>query len=205
MAELPITRSSLLVRIRDLQDQEAWREFVDLYGPVVYGFARQRGLQPADAGDLTQEILRAVAAAAGRLEYDPGKGQFRSWLYTVARNKLHDFAAARRRHCPGSGDTAVQARLDEQPARPEEALWDEEYQRQLFAWAAERVRRHFEDRTWQAFWQVAVEGKSPKAAAAALGTTLAAVYMAKSRVLAALKKEIQQLLGDDAGLGGAGP
>jgi RNA polymerase sigma factor (sigma-70 family) len=198
MAELPITRPSLLVRIRDLQDQEAWREFVEIYGPVVYGFARKRGLQEADAGDLTQEVLRAVATVAERLEYDPRKGWFRSWLYTVARNKLHDFLAARRRHCPGSGDTAVQELLEEQPEPQDEALWDEEYQQQLFTWAAQRVRQRFEEATWRAFWQVAVEGRSPKETAAALGLTLAAVYMAKSRVLAALKKEIQQLLGDDA-------
>jgi RNA polymerase sigma-70 factor (ECF subfamily) len=198
MAELPATRPSLLVRIRDVQDQAAWREFVDIYGPVVYGFARKRGLQDADAGDLTQEVMRAVAAVAGRLEYDPRKGWFRGWLYSVARNKLHDFVAARRRQCQGSGDTGVQALLGEQPAPQQEALWDEEYQQRLFAWAAERVRQCFEDTTWQAFWQVAVEGRRPKEAAAALGMTLAAVYMAKSRVLAALKKEIQQLLGDDA-------
>jgi RNA polymerase sigma-70 factor (ECF subfamily) len=197
MAELPITRPSLLVRIRDLQDHQAWSEFVDLYGPVVYAFARRRGLQEADAGDVTQEVLRAVAAAAGGLEYDPAKGSFRGWLYTVARNKLHDFLARRGRQCSGSGDTAVQALLEEQPAPQEEALWDEEYRQQLFAWAAERVRGRFEDSTWQAFHRVAVDGKGPKETAAALGLTLAAVYMAKSRVLAALKKEIQELLGDD--------
>jgi RNA polymerase sigma-70 factor (ECF subfamily) len=198
MAKLPSTRPSLLVRIRDLQDEEAWREFVEIYGPVVYGFARKRGLQEADAGDLTQEVLRAVAAVAGRLDYDPRKGWFRSWLYTVARNKLHDFLLARRRHGQGTGDSKVQVLLEEQPAQQEEALWDEEYQQQLFAWAAERVRQRFEDTTWQAFCQVAVEGKSPKGAAATLGLTLAAVYMAKSRVLAALRKEIRQLLGDGA-------
>ena len=200
MAELPSTRPSLLVRIRDLRDEEAWRQFVEIYGPVVYGFARKHGLQAADAGDLAQEVLRAVATAAGRLAYDPAKGLFRSWLFTVARNKLHDFLVARSRQCQGTGDTAVQALLDEQPAPPEEAVWNEEYRQQLFTWAAERVRHRFEDKTWTAFWQVAVEGRSPKDAAAALGMTLAAVYMAKSRALTALKNEIRQLLGDDAGL-----
>jgi RNA polymerase sigma-70 factor (ECF subfamily) len=196
MAEPPLTRPSLLVRIRDLEDQAAWSEFVELYGPVVYGFARKRGLQEADAADLTQEVLRAVAAAAGRLEYDPRKGWFRGWLCTVARNKLHDLLTSRRRQGQGSGDTAVQALLEEQPAQQEESLWDREYQQRLLAWATERVRNSFEDSTWQAFRQVAVEGKSPKETAAALGMTLAAVYMAKSRVLAALKKGVQQLLGD---------
>jgi RNA polymerase sigma-70 factor (ECF subfamily) len=200
MAELPDTRLSLLVRIRDLQDQHAWSQFVDVYGPVVYGFARRRGFQEADASDLTQEVMRAVAAVASRLAYDPRKGSFRGWLYTVARNKMHDFLAARGRQCPGSGDTGVQAALEELAAPQEESLWEEEYQRQLLHWAADRVRGSFEDSTWQAFWQLAVEGKSGKEAALALGLTLAATYMAKSRVLARLKEEIHQQLGDDAGL-----
>ena len=141
MAELPTTRPSLLVRIRDLQDQHAWSQFVEVYGPVVYGFARKRGLQEADASDLTQEVMRAVAAVASRLDYDPRKGSFRGWLYTVARNKLHDFLVTRGRQCQGSGDTGVQAVLEEQAARQEESLWEEEYQQQLLRWAAPRFSR----------------------------------------------------------------
>ena len=162
MAELPTTRPSLLIRIRDAHDAQAWREFVDMYAPVVFGFASKRGLQEADAADLTQEVLRAVAAAAGQLAYDPRRGAFRSWLYTIARNKLRDFFAARRRQTMGSGDSAVQGFLEQQPAldADDAALWREEYEQRLFHIAAEKVRGHFEDSTWQAFWQVAVEGKS---------------------------------------------
>src|SRR5438552_1369435 len=85
MPESPQTRASLLVRLRDGHDREAWRQFVDLYAPLVYGFARRRGLQDADAADLMQDVLRAVSGAAGRLDYDPAKGTFRSWLFTVTR------------------------------------------------------------------------------------------------------------------------
>src|SRR5262249_30143379 len=113
MAELPSTRPSLLVRIRDLQDQQAWREFVQIYGPLVYGFASKRRLKEADAGNHSQEFISAVAGAAGGLNYDPQKGWFRGWLYTVARNKLHDFLLARRRQCQGTGDTKVQTLLEE--------------------------------------------------------------------------------------------
>jgi RNA polymerase sigma factor (sigma-70 family) len=198
MAESPSTRPSLLVRIRDLDDQDAWAQFVDLYGPVVYAFAHKRGLQEADASDLTQEVMRAVAGAAGRFQYDASAGSFRGWLFTVARNKLRDFVAARSRQCQGSGDAGVQAVLDEQEARGEESLWQEEYQRQLLHWAADRVRGNFEESSWRAFWLQAVDGKSGKEAADALSMTLAAVYMAKSRVLASLKAEIQQIIGDHA-------
>jgi len=193
MPEAPLTRPSLLVRIKDFADQEAWERFVELYAPLVYGYARKRGLQEADASDLTQEVLRAVAAAAERLEYDPRRGSFRGWLYTVTCNKFRDFAEHRQRLCQGSGDTAVQAVLNDQPV-PEESQWEEEYQQQLFALAADRVRGEFEVTTWRAFWQVAVEGRSAKETAAALGTSVGAVYIAKSRVLARLREVVQELI-----------
>src|SRR5437763_1051653 len=109
MGETPVTRPSLLVRIRDSRDREAWSQFVDVYAPLVYGFARKRGLQDADAADLSQDVLRAVAGAAARFEYDPERGSFRGWLLTVVRNKLRNFLAARARHHQGSGDTSAQA------------------------------------------------------------------------------------------------
>jgi RNA polymerase sigma-70 factor (ECF subfamily) len=195
MATPPLTRPSLLVRIRDAGDREAWQQFVEVYAPLVYAFARRRGLQDADAADLTQDVLQAVAGASKRLAYDPRRGTFRSWLYTVARNKLHNFLVARRRHAHIDGDPASQELLDELPAPdPQEAdQWEQEYERRLFDWAAEQVRGHFHEMTWQAFWRTAVEGQSAGETAAALGLSVGAVYIAKSRVLARLREQIQQL------------
>ncbi len=194
MEESPATRASLLVRIRDGQDKEAWRQFVQVYAPVVYGFARKRGLQDADAADLMQEVLRSVAKAAGRLEYDPRRGSFRGWLYTVTRNKLYNFLDGRRHQVRGSGDSGAQERLEEQAA-PEgaESLWDREYERRLSALAMERVRGDFQEATWRAFWMTAVEGKSAREAGEALRLSPGAVYVAKSRVLARLKDEVRRL------------
>src|SRR5947207_14721864 len=107
MAEIPPTRASLLVRLRDPRDGAAWREFVDLYVPVIYGYARKQGLQDADAADLCQDVLRAVAGAVGRLDYDPQRGAFRNWLFTVVRRKLSHWRAARKLRAHGSGDPAT--------------------------------------------------------------------------------------------------
>src|SRR3954452_3122511 len=111
----PDTRASLLVRIRDSRDERAWQEFVRLYAPLVYGFARRRGLQDADAADLMQDVFRAVSGAAGRLNYDPQKGTFRSWLFTVTRNKLYNFLERHKRQAHATGDSDTQRRLEEQP------------------------------------------------------------------------------------------
>src|SRR5438067_7207439 len=193
MSTSPHTRPSLLVRIRDAADREAWRQFVDLYAPLVYRFARRRGLQDADAADLAQDVLSAVARSSERLEYDPRRGTFRGWLFTVARNKLHTFLRRQQRQRRRTEDVAVE-RLSEEPTAPgpdEAVLWEQEYQQRLFDWAAEQVRGHFQDRTWQAFWQTAVEGRAPREVAEALGLSVGAVYIAKSRVLARLKEQVQ--------------
>ena len=196
MLDAPLTRESLLVRIRDGRDHEAWRQFVELYAPLVYGFARKRGLQDADAADVMQDVLRSVARAAGRLNYDPSRGTFRGWLYTVARNKVFNFLdAGKNRLGRGSGDTGVREKLEAQPD-PESSLaasWEEEYERSLADVAMRRVQAEVQPATWKAFWQTAVEGRSAREAGEAVGLSAGAVYVARSRVLARLKEEVQRL------------
>ncbi len=199
MTDSPTTQASLLVRLNDARDADAWGQFVELYAPPVYAFARRHGLQDADAADLTQDVLRAVSGAFRRGDYDPRRGPFRAWLFTVVRNKLRDFLAARARHAQGSGDTAALERLAAVPAPdagPAE-LWEQECQRRLFAWAAEQVRPRVQPATWQAFWRTAVDGASGQEVAAELGLTVAAVYLAKSRVMAALREQIRLAEADE--------
>jgi RNA polymerase sigma-70 factor (ECF subfamily) len=192
MAEPPVTRPSLLIRIRDQGDQEAWRQFVDLYAPLIYGLARRRGLQDADAADLTQDVFRTLAQR--QIDYRAERGSFRGWLYTVARNRINDFLDGRRRREQGSGDTSAMQALNEQPARDDEAeCWDREYEQRMFHCAAEQVRGEFAETTWQAFWRVAVEGESPEDVARALQMSVGSVYVAKSRVLTRLRREIQEI------------
>jgi RNA polymerase sigma-70 factor (ECF subfamily) len=199
MGDAPATRPSLLIRLRDRDDHPAWSQFVDVYRPLIHGFARRHGLQDADAADLAQEVLRAVAGAVPQLDYDPGRGSFRGWLFTVVRNKLRTFLDARRRQVPGTGDTGVEELLRQQPT-PADAqdLWEREYERRLFTWAAERVRATVREATWQAFWRTAVEGDRGQDVARDLGMTVAAVYLAKSRVMARLKEHVRQLQDEDA-------
>jgi RNA polymerase sigma factor (sigma-70 family) len=195
MAEAPLTRPSLLIRLRDFQDHEAWSQFVDVYGPLVYGYARKHGLQDADAADLTQACMRQVAAHVGSLEYDPRRGSFRGWLFTIVRNKLRTFLGQARYLYQGSGNSQMQRLLETQaaPEGVEAAEWERAYRVSLLAWASEQVRLIVKEATWQAFWQTAVEGKSGQEVARGLGLTPAAVYVAKSRVMARLRSFIHQV------------
>src|SRR6185369_4179365 len=118
------------------------------------------------------------------------------WLYTVTCHRIHDFLDSRMNRERGSGDSATHRLLNEQPALEESGRWERDYQRRLFALAVEQVRGEFEETTWRAFWLLAVEGKSGDETARAVGLSVGAVYVAKSRVLARLKKQIQQLEAD---------
>ena len=198
MAEIPRTRASLLVRIRDRHDQAAWAEFVEIYEPVLYRLARQRGFQDADARELTQEVFIAVASAIDRWEADPARGRFRTWLFRIARNFGINLLIHRRRHPPGTGDSDVQSLLDQQPGPNGEdsARFEQEYKRELFSRAATRVRGQFREATWHAFWRTSIEGEEVVQVAHALGISAGAVYIARSRVMARLREEIQRLEGE---------
>lgn len=204
MNSIPPTQPTLLVRIRDAHDQEAWERFVDLYAPLIYGFLRKRGLQDADAADLTQDVLRSVSAAAQRLEYDERCGLFRSWLFTIVQNRLTDHWRRDSIRERGTGDTGAHEQLQELPqvGGDQTAEWDADYQRQLFQYAASIVKPDFSEATWQAFWMTAVEGQSGKEVAESLGLTAAAVYLAKGRVMARLKEQVRFLVGEEEFAGG---
>jgi RNA polymerase sigma factor (sigma-70 family) len=195
MRDALLTRPSLLARLGDPHDGAAWQQFVELYGNLVYGFVRQRGVQDADAADLTQEVFLELAKAAGRWHYNPQQGSFRGWLYGITRNKLSRFLERRRKQPTGSGDSGAQQRLEEQPsAEPDlQAAWEKEFQLQLFRLASAAVKDSFAPATWQAFWRTAVEGKSAAAVSGELGLSIGAIYVAKSRVLARLTAEIQRM------------
>ncbi len=198
MPHVPPTQPSLLVRLKDAHDREAWERFVDLYAPLVYAFVRKRGLQDADAADLTQDVLRQVASAAKSLIYDPRRGSFRGWLFTVVRNRLTDHWRAAARVERGSGDSSLWRQTSEQlVSESDSAEWDAAYERQLLEYAAQQVRGDFSETTWSAFWQTAVEGREGKLVAEELGLSVAAVYLAKGRVMSRLKEQVKWLLGNE--------
>jgi RNA polymerase sigma-70 factor (ECF subfamily) len=197
MDSIATTRASLLLRIRDPRDRIAWGEFVELYAPLIHAYGMHHGLQDADAADLAQEVLRRVARSAADFEYDPARGSFRGWLFTVTRNELSKLVVRGAKKTKGSGDTAMHDVLAQQPDKSrDEEEWDREYQWTLFHWAAERVRAEFREATWQAFWLTAVGGREAGDVAGELNISVGAVYIARSRVTARIRQEIQAVEGE---------
>ena len=192
-ARIPRNAKSLLVRMQSLHDEDAWREFVTIYRPLVYRLARQRGLQDADAEDLAQRVVIAVRRAIGNWDADPAKGRFRSWLAKIAQNAIIN-ALTRRPPDAAAGGTTIRELLDQQP-EPDQHTQENlqrEYRRSLFRWAAERIRLEFRNGTWDAFWLTTVDGMCVEEAGRALGKTVGAIYAARSRVMRRLKEEIEQ-------------
>ncbi len=205
MSEIKDTSRSLLLRIRDARDQAAWGEFAEIYTPLIFRFCRSRRLQEADASDVTQDVLRAVAQSIGGFDYEPRRGKFRSWLFKVVRSKLSNFIEARRRNPQGTGSTTLHERLEEQPAEDTEESWDREYIEHVLRWASERVRSEFQERTWQAFWRTAVQSEAAAKVAESLEMTIGAVYVARSRVLGRLKEKLAAVEEEWAPAAGGSP
>ncbi|MBN2472967.1 MAG: sigma-70 family RNA polymerase sigma factor [Pirellulales bacterium] len=197
MDQMPETRRSLLLRIRDPGDDEAWTEFLEIYQPLIYRFARRKGFQHADAEELTQEALIAVASAIERWDPDPRRGTFRGWLFRIARNMMINFLTRARPGEKATGGTDFHRLLQQQPAADGQSTVEfvREYRREVFCWAAREIHGEFQDVTWQAFWQTAVAGHPIAETARQLGMSVGAVYAARSRIMARLRRKAKQVEG----------
>jgi RNA polymerase sigma factor (sigma-70 family) len=187
------TRATLLLRIRDLNDRVAWSEFVALYMPLLYAYALKRGLQDADAADVAQDSMCDVVRAILKFEYDSAKGSFRGWLLTVMLNQIRRRFQAKKDVAQASGNSAILELLKEQPSPTSDEDWEREYQMHLFHWAANRVRSEFRENTWHAFWLTTVDNRPVEEVAKELKISVGAVYIARSRVLARIRVEVEKV------------
>ncbi len=189
----PLTRVSLLLRVADSGDAEAWEQFVELYRPVIWNLARTRGLQPADADDLVQTVLWSVAGAVERFDPNDRRATFRTWLKTIARRAIVN-ALTRRPADVGAGGTDANLCLQNLPDDdPATRRVEQQYRREIFQSAARRIQPEFTESTWIAFWQTVVEGQSIDAVAEANRRSRGSIYTARTRVLNRLKAVVREL------------
>jgi RNA polymerase sigma-70 factor (ECF subfamily) len=189
------THPSLLLRLRNTTDAEAWQTFVQVYAPVIYGYTRKRGVQDADAADITQDVLTRVSRALRTFEYQPLRGRFRDWLGTVTRHQLLRFLDRQQRQQQVVGDGRA-ADLEQAIAPEADAEWTAAFHAQLLRAALERIRPHFEADTWRIFERVWQENRPALETAQEVGVTIDKVYAAKMRVLKRLREEILELAED---------
>ncbi len=204
--ELIPTRASLLKRLREWQDQNSWQEFFDTYRQLIYHTARKAGLSDAEAKDVVQETMIAVAKRMPSFKYDPAIGSFKTWLLNIARWRIIDHL----RQCRASArhqsrnpeyavldDTATAIRPVEKVVDPKslelDALWDAEWEKTLFAAAVAKVKRGLDPQKFQMFDLYVNKGWEPEKVAKTFNVPVGQVYLAKHRVLATIKAEVRRL------------
>jgi len=194
MVDFPDTSQSLIARVKDLADGPAWTEFLGIYQPVVYRMARRRGLQDADAQDVTQQVFLSVSKAIGHWTPESGRPPFRAWLFTITRNAVTK-SLARKKPDVGSGSTSVVQLLELNAAK--DADISEEFVREgrleAVRWAAEQIRPEFSAMTWRLFWESVVVGRTVSDVAQETGRSAGAIYMARFKVSQRLKELVQSV------------
>lgn len=192
MTQSPTTRPSLLVRLTDSRDDEAWREFIAIYEPVIYTMVRRRGLQDADAREIVQEVLLSVSRSIATFDFD-ADGTFGGWLTRITRNATVDRLRRLSTRRETIDDAAARDGFDKAVANTDlESEFDIDWRQQLFRFAAAEVRARTGETNWMAFWRTAVEGQSVPAVAKQLGIAEGAVYVARCRILKRIREAVDQ-------------
>lgn len=190
---VPDTRPSLILRVRDASDADAWDQFAALYRPVIVRLARRKGIQSADAEDLAQQVLLSVSGAIERWQPDQQRARFRTWLQTIVRNAILNALQRRAPDQPMGGDQASAAFEARNAIRSDDRdVLQDEYRRELFRQAAQQIRSEFADDTWDSFWKTAVEGLDIEAVSTLSGRTRGSIYASRSRVMKRLREAIEE-------------
>jgi RNA polymerase sigma-70 factor (ECF subfamily) len=186
--------SSSLLRAAAAREPGAWERLVTLYSPLVRHWCRQAGIPDHDVQDVAQEVFVAVSSNLAKFQADRPGTTFRAWMRGIARHKLQHYFDDRGEHAVGGTD--AQNWLQQVPAPADEIELSEGPTEVagVYHRALSLVRGQFEERTWRAFWRVAVEDRSPVDVGAEMGITPNAVRQAKSRVLRRLKEEMGDLI-----------
>jgi RNA polymerase sigma-70 factor (ECF subfamily) len=186
------TNPSLLIRLRDVQDQQAWALFVEVYGPVIFSYCRRRNLQVSDASDVSQEVFAVLSRSLPTFEYQSERGRFRDWLGLVTHRELIRFWKRKERalrvHAK-SGHMEVETIEDTEG-------WENHFHSELLQQSLKRVKGSFESETWQIFERIWIKGETASEVANSLGIKIGSVYVAKSRVLKSLRADILMLSDD---------
>ncbi len=188
------TSHSLLDRVKS-NDQQAWKQLVQVYGPLLLRWCRRSGLNDDDSADVCQEVFRVVSARLNTFHPVRESGSFRSWLRTITRTKIVDhFRRVEKQPLARGGTTAhlyLSQVVDLLATENEEDAVDENAV--VVSRAMELIRGEFSSQNWRAFRQVALEGQTATEVAEMLGIKPQAVRQANYRIRRRLRVVLQDL------------
>ncbi|MFH1417663.1 MAG: sigma-70 family RNA polymerase sigma factor [Planctomycetota bacterium] len=184
------TRASLLVRIKDRHDTEAWRMFDAIYRPMLYRFSVSRGLDHAQAEDVVQQCMVAVNSHINSFEYDPRKGRFKGWLRTMVNNRIRNLARDRHEQLAESQDFRRGQQCEQSPEELFDKLWMDEHLKHCLL----MIREEVEDATFRAFSCYVIEEQPVEKVCEELGITANRLYKIKWRLTQKLSEKMKELL-----------
>jgi RNA polymerase sigma-70 factor (ECF subfamily) len=186
---------SLLDQLKQ-NEADAWDRLVRLYAPLVFHWCRRLNVPEQDITDIFRDVFYSLAKNISTFQKQKAGDTFRGWLRTITRNKVYDHFRKTGSWPQPAGGTDANYRLSQYPAEDlsDEFTEEEAAEHALFLRALDIIRAEFAERTWNAFWNVVVEGKSPTETGQLLGMTPGAVRVAKSRVLHRLRLQLGELL-----------
>ena len=200
MDELIPTRATLIQRLKNWQDQSSWQDFFDTYWKLIYGVAIKGGLTATEAQDVVQETMIAVARHMPSFKYDPVLGSFKTWLLNMTRWRITDQLRKRGPfvgYHPAAEDTATGTRVIDKVVDPTgrdlDALWDAEWEKNLYDSAIARVKRQLDPQKFQIFDLYVNKVWSAKKVAATFGISVDQVYLAKHRTTELIREEVERL------------
>ena len=198
--ELIPTRATLIQRLKDWRDQSSWQDFFDTYWKLIYGTAIKSGLTGAEAEDVVQETMIAVAKHMPSFKYDPALGSFKTWLLNMTRWRITDqlrkrgpFVASRSALNDTATGTRTVDKVVDQMSSDLDALWDADWENNLLEAAMAKVKRRLDPQKYQIFDLYANKGWPPDKVAATLGISVDQVYLAKHRTTELIKAEVKKL------------
>ena len=193
------TSVSFLDSLKADENSDSWREFVDLYAPLIRIWLSGQHVREQERDDVTQEVMSRVATAIDSFDHQQKGATFRGWLYRVTRNLVVDFFRQKENRNVAGADTGLFELLQQEPGEEESKEFRIEFQKQIFAIAANQVRGEVKANTWQAFWRTEVENEAVTRVANELGMNAGAIYVARSRVIARLRKVAEKKMNETGG------
>ena len=186
------TQLSLIDRLGDLEDQDAWTTFIEIYHPAIIASLRRRGLQDPDAEDVAQKVLMSVARSLATRPHDPNVAMFRTWLQTIIKNAASNAIQRQPKDRAVGGETVDAFQNLADPDH--NSVWDDlDYRRSLLEKASQRIQSDYTPDVWAAFWRTAILGESIEDVAVSLGKSVGSIYAARSRVIKRLRDEVQKV------------
>jgi len=187
------TRETLLIRLRDPEDDASWVEFAELYTPLLYAYCRKREISLSDTEDIVQQAMLSISGGIKGFVYDPTRGKFKGWLFTILRNTVSNHFRKASRAPVTAAETKMLQYIESTPDESESVDWDRDYYLRMLTWAIEKIKPEFSERAWSIFEETALKDRDNLEVGAAFGISKNAVAITRHRVTRRLQEKLQSI------------